>query len=122
MMNPDHCPECDEYIQRLDALEAERDRAYEVLGEAERTLVGYHEGRYVPDGIRVLLAERDRLQEFLAVARTLLVFADGVILSETGFALADLYAKDCEWAQDALAAAGCWPHKTVGRFSEKDAQ
>lgn len=54
-------------MDELDALKADRDRLDEILGEAEGMLSEYHEeiGRYVPDGIRVLLAERDRYREAL---------------------------------------------------------
>lgn len=51
-------------------------------------------------------AEIERLRE-------LLVFADGAAVTGLGLALADLYASDCEWAQETLARAGCHPRGTV---------
>jgi hypothetical protein len=45
----------------------------------------------------------------LEAARSVLVFADGVVLTQTGFTLADLYAEDYEPAQKALRDAGCHP-------------
>jgi hypothetical protein len=45
----------------------------------------------------------------LRAAREVLVFADGLAVANTGFPLAALYAEDCEWAQQALKAAGCFP-------------
>lgn len=54
----------------------------------------------------VEVPETDRL---LAATQAVLVFADGLCVSETGRALADLYAEDYAPAQEALKAAGCWP-------------
>lgn len=55
---------------------------------------------------------RDALRvacEWLADARIVLVFADGLAVHNTGSGLADLYAEDYEPAQGALRRAGCWP-------------
>lgn len=46
------------------------------------------------------------LEEALAEARTLIVFADGLTYSQTGSRLTWLYAPDCLWAQRTLAGAG----------------
>jgi hypothetical protein len=54
------------------------------------------------DAVPALVAE-------LRAAREVLVFADGLAVANTGFPLAALYAEDCEWAQQALKAAGCFP-------------
>lgn len=62
----------------------------------------------------------DELRDVLVVAAEqlrqayeILVFADGCVLAgnrkfgDFEFVLADLYAEDCEWAQDTLRRAGC---------------
>jgi hypothetical protein len=46
-------------------------------------------------------------------ARKVLVFADGNCVANSDFALADLYAEDCEWAQSALSTAGCHPRGKI---------
>jgi hypothetical protein len=51
--------------------------------------------------------------EELEYARRLLIFADGLAVANTGFALADLYAEDCSWAQETLRSAGCHPRGAI---------
>lgn len=64
-------------------------------------------------------AEAWRMFKALWAANAVLRFADGAVLASNRlfgdfpFVLADLYAGDCEWAQDALRLAGC--HRR-GRF------
>lgn len=53
------------------------------------------------DGLRNVI-------ETMAGAGRVLLFADGLAVSNTGYALADLYAEDYAPAQDVLAEAGCW--------------
>lgn len=62
-------------------------------------------------------AERER-----DLLRKLLVFADGAIVTWRGTGLADLYAEDCDWAQETLAAAGCWPrgHRTCAALADTE--
>lgn len=48
-------------------------------------------------------------EALLKATQAVLVFADGLCVSETGRTLADLYAEDYAPAQEALRAAGCWP-------------
>lgn len=57
--------------------------------------------------------------EELEYARRLLVFADGLAVAETGFALADLYAEDCEWAQETLRSARCHRRGVIPRINQK---
>lgn len=42
--------------------------------------------------------------------KAVLVFADGLAFSETGFFLADLFNEECPQAA-VLRWAGCWPRK-----------
>lgn len=49
------------------------------------------------------------LRSLLDDAQKVLVFADGLAVTHTGLALADLYAEDCDYAQQALHEAGCHP-------------
>ena len=56
----------------------------------------------------------DRLRD----AYSVLVFADGLALSQTGSPLADLYAPDYLPAQTTLQLAGCWQR---GTFAHADA-
>lgn len=53
------------------------------------------------------------LLDDLDATRKVLGFADGNCVANTDFALADLYAEDCQWAQDALSAAGCHPRGKI---------
>lgn len=58
------------------------------------------------------------MNEEIENLQKLLLFADGLAVSQTGFALADLYAEDCEWAQQALQDAGCYERGALARRSE----
>jgi ferredoxin len=58
----------------------------------------------------------------LAVARQVLLFADGLAVSHTGMGLADLYAEDYAPAQEALRAAGCWPRGTFSKAADQEVQ
>jgi hypothetical protein len=57
----------------------------------------------------------EQITEYVRHLEALLVFADGLALAETGHALADLYAEDCEWAQATLRQADCHPRKQNDR-------
>jgi sugar lactone lactonase YvrE len=67
-------------------------------------------GHLSPGEVRVddldLADEVERLRECLR-------FADGLAVSETGRALADIYAADWK-GQEVLARAGCWPRGAIG--------
>jgi hypothetical protein len=56
-----------------------------------------------------LEAVATELRSLLDDAQKVLVFADGLAVLHTGMALADLYAEDCDYAQNALSEAGCHP-------------
>jgi hypothetical protein len=51
------------------------------------------------------------LTEEVERLREILVFAEGGVKVGMRYALADLYAEDCEWAQSVLRRAGCFPRK-----------
>lgn len=66
----------------------------------ERFQPGALIGHAVIDTVYALCDELD-------AARQVLLFADGLAVANTGYALSDLYAEDYRPAQDALKAAGC---------------
>lgn len=96
------------------AAEAVRTLLFDALVEhaGRRKLYGYD----LADALISALAEHG----YGVVRDDLLLFADGYVVQATRydahqFCLADLYAEDCQWAQAALTAAGCWPR---GSFKE----
>lgn len=72
------------------------ERLDEILAEAEGMLAEFHEtiGRYVPDGVSVLLTERDRLRE--AGAR-LEAIVHGVLYEGNGGTEKDIKAALAGW-------------------------
>lgn len=63
--------------------------------------------------------EARQLREELAATRHVLVFADGLAVSETGKALSDIYV-ETSLTQATLQAAGCWPRGAVA--AKQDAE
>jgi hypothetical protein len=64
---------------------------------------------------QALVNHNNDLLQRLGDAHRLLLYADGVIFMQSGYALADLYAENCEWAQDMLRASGC-----MGRRDDRE--
>ena len=53
-----------------------------------------------------------RLEAEVEALREVLIFADGLAVSNTGYCLSELYAADYAKGQGVLQRAGCWPRGT----------